>query len=68
MIKKLLVYSNLHLQELEHIDSFIKMAKVYFNPKMLTAYGGNSPKNEITSSLPGEVQFTEVYKRIGVVM
>ena len=23
-------YKNLHLQELEHIDSFIKMAKVYF--------------------------------------
>ena len=24
-------YKNLHLQELEHIDSFIKMAKVYFH-------------------------------------
>ena len=24
-------YTNLHLQELEHIDSFIKMAKIYFD-------------------------------------
>jgi tRNA-(ms[2]io[6]A)-hydroxylase len=24
-------YNNLHLQELEHIDSFIKMAKIYFD-------------------------------------
>jgi tRNA-(ms[2]io[6]A)-hydroxylase len=26
-------YKNLHLQELEHIDSFINMAKSYFDPK-----------------------------------
>ncbi len=26
-------YRNLHLQEMEHIDSFIKMAKVYFDDK-----------------------------------
>ena len=28
-------YANLHLQELEHIDSFIKMAKIYFDDELV---------------------------------
>lgn len=47
-------YSNLHLQELEHIDSFIKMAKVYFDPKDVDYRTEEilQKEAEITSSLP----------------
>jgi tRNA-(ms[2]io[6]A)-hydroxylase len=47
-------YSNLHLQELDHIDSFIKMAKVYFDPKDvdLRTIEILQKEAEITSSLP----------------
>ena len=47
-------YSNLHLQELEHIDSFIKMAKVYFEPRDVDYRTEEilQKEAEITSSLP----------------
>ena len=47
-------YSNLHLQELEHIDSFIKMAKVYFDPRDVDYRTKEilQKEAEITSSLP----------------
>ena len=48
------IYSNLHLQELEHIDSFIKMAKVYFDPGDVDYRTEEilQKEAEITSSLP----------------
>ena len=47
-------YSNLHLQELAHIDSFIKMAKVYFDPRDVDHRTNEILQTEadITSSLP----------------
>ncbi len=47
-------YSNLHLQELEHIDSFIKMAKIYFSPKEVDdrTHEILQKEAEVTSTLP----------------
>ena len=63
-------YSNLHLQELEHIDSFIKWLKFILIRRMLTIERRKYSKKKRKSLLLflGEVQFIEVNKRIGVVM
>jgi tRNA isopentenyl-2-thiomethyl-A-37 hydroxylase MiaE len=47
-------YLNLHKQELEHIDAFIKMAKVYFNDDIVDERVNQILEQEakVTSSLP----------------
>ena len=47
-------YANLHLQELEHIDSFIKMAKIYFDDELVDKRTQIilQKEAEICSSLP----------------
>ena len=47
-------YTNLHLQELEHIDSFIKMAKIYFNHEQVDIRTKEILKKEaeVSSALP----------------
>lgn len=47
-------YSNLHLQELEHIDSFIKMAKIYFDHEQVDIRTKEilEKEAEVTSALP----------------
>ena len=47
-------YTNLHLQELEHIDSFIKMAKIYFNHEQVDIRTKEilEKEAEVTSALP----------------
>jgi len=47
-------YKNLHIQELEHIDSFIKMAKVYFPEKEVDSRVEEIliKEAEVTESLP----------------
>ena len=47
-------YANLHLQELEHIDSFIKMAKIYFDDELVDKRTQIilQKEAEISSSLP----------------
>ena len=47
-------YTNLHLQELEHIDSFIKMAKIYFDHEQVDIRTKEILKKEaeVSSALP----------------
>ncbi len=47
-------YLNLHKQELEHIDSFIKMAKVYFEDDIVNKRVNEILEQEakVTESLP----------------
>lgn len=47
-------YTNLHLQELEHIDSFIKMAKIYFDHEQVDIRTKEILKieAEVSSALP----------------
>lgn len=47
-------YKNLHLQELEHIDSFINMAKCYFNDQIVEKRVDQIliKEAEVSSSLP----------------
>ncbi len=47
-------YTNLHLQELEHIDSFIKMAKIYFDHEQVDIRTKEilEKEAEVTSALP----------------
>lgn len=47
-------YKNLHLQELEHIDSFIKMAKIYFDHEQVDIRTKEILKKEaeVSSALP----------------
>ena len=47
-------YLNLHKQELEHIDSFIKMAKVYFEDSVVDKRVDEILEQEakVTASLP----------------
>lgn len=47
-------YTNLHLQELEHIDSFIKMAKIYFDNEQVDIRTKEILKKEaeVSSALP----------------
>ena len=47
-------YTNLHLQELEHIDSFIKMAKIYFDHEQVDVRTKEILKKEaeVSSALP----------------
>ena len=47
-------YTNLHLQELEHIDSFIKMAKIYFDHEQVNIRTKEILKKEaeVSSALP----------------
>ncbi len=47
-------YTNLHLQELEHIDSFIKMAKIYFDYEQVDIRTKEILKKEaeVSSALP----------------
>ena len=47
-------YTNLHLQELEHIDSFIKMAKIYFDHEQLDIRTKEilEKEAEVSSALP----------------
>ena len=71
-IKKLAkFYTNLHLQELEHIDSFVKMAKVYFDHEQVDYRTEEILEKEAEVSpqlFLGEVLFIEHNKRIIVVM
>ena len=47
-------YTNLHLQELEHIDSFIKMAKIYFDHEQVDLRTKEilEKEAEVSSALP----------------
>lgn len=47
-------YRNLHLQEMEHIDSFIKMAKVYFPKEQVNVRVQEilAKESEVIESLP----------------
>ena len=47
-------YANLHLQELEHIDSFIKMAKIYFDHEQVDLRTKEilEKEAEVSSALP----------------
>ena len=47
-------YTNLHFQELEHIDSFIKMAKIYFDHEQVDIRTKEILKKEaeVSSALP----------------
>lgn len=47
-------YTNLHLQELEHIDSFIKMAKIYFDHEQVDVRTKEilEKEAEVSSALP----------------
>ncbi len=47
-------YTNLHLQELEHIDSFIKMAKIYFDHEQVDIRTKEilEKEAEVSSALP----------------
>ncbi|MCB9188800.1 MAG: tRNA-(ms[2]io[6]A)-hydroxylase [Flavobacteriales bacterium] len=47
-------YKNLHIQEMEHIDSFIKMAKIYFPEKSVNDRVKQilEKEAEVTASLP----------------
>ena len=47
-------YTNLHLQELEHIDSFIKMAKIYFDHEQVDLRTNEilEKEAEVSSALP----------------
>lgn len=47
-------YTNLHLQELEHIDSFLKMAKIYFDHEQVDIRTKEILKKEaeVSSALP----------------
>ena len=47
-------YTNLHLQELEHIDSFIKMAKIYFDHEQVDIRTKEilEKESEVSSALP----------------
>lgn len=47
-------YKNLHLQEMEHIDSFINMAKIYFPEEVVDARVQEilAKEGEVTEGLP----------------